>query len=299
MSLFSDVPANACQGYLTLRAAANERSQAARSHCEDLWQDYRDLADKNFLTQFPAHLHERWFEMYLSVALLRAGYAVECPKPGPDILLTFNGCRIWIEATCASAGEHGLLDSVAAPLVSAPNESPAVTDRPTREMTLRIRNSLDTKEKQIRKYIECGIVAPADVVAIAIDIAGIPNAWADLQDLMHRTLYGLGDLQLKLDPAKNALADAGYTHEPSTTKAKTGSPVNLQSFADGSLPHISAVLGSWMQLGNLSSHRLGDDLALFPNITAGVSWPVGTIRLGQEWAAESGNQRLRKISYIP
>jgi len=298
MTLFSNVPNNACKAYLNLRAAANDHSQAGSEHCEDLWQDFRSLADKNFLKEFPEHLHERWFEMYLTVALIRAGYEVQCPKPGPDILLTVNNRRIWIEATCASAGEAGKPDSVPVRPIPRPGEPPVVTDRPTNEMTLRITNSLDTKQKQFRKWIEKEIVDPTDVTVVAINVHGIPNAWADMTELMPRALYGHGDIQLTIDRGTSAIVDQGHTHQPAITKTKTDSPVCLQPFADESLPHISAVLGSWESVVNLP-RRLGDGLTLFPNVTATTSWPVGIIRLGEEFADESGGRQLTKISYIP
>lgn len=74
----------------------------ARAHCEDLWIDFQEFADPNFRAEFAYRTHERWFEMYLTVSLIRAGHKVICRKPGPDILLKEDGRRIWIEATCAT-----------------------------------------------------------------------------------------------------------------------------------------------------------------------------------------------------
>src|SRR5690606_24441790 len=111
-SLFESAPAGATPSYAAMRSGANPVAIEARDHCEDLWRDYAPLADTNFRSQFPLHTHERWFEMYLTVALLRAGLNVQCPKPGPDVLLTIGDRRLWIEATCATAGAPGLPDSV-------------------------------------------------------------------------------------------------------------------------------------------------------------------------------------------
>ena len=46
------------------------RWKLARYHCEDLWADFRHLADSNFKTEFASQTHARWFEMYLAVSLL-------------------------------------------------------------------------------------------------------------------------------------------------------------------------------------------------------------------------------------
>lgn len=45
----------------------------ARAHCEDLWSDFRDFADSNFKREFAINTHQRWFEMYVTVSLIRAG----------------------------------------------------------------------------------------------------------------------------------------------------------------------------------------------------------------------------------
>ena len=58
--------------------------------------------------------------------------------------------------------------------------------------------------------------------------------------------------------------------------------VGVQAFIDDSLLHISAVIGSRADAVNLT-RRLGDDLALFLNLTRQVGWPTGLIRLGEEW----------------
>lgn len=300
IDLFSDIPDNACPAYLNLRAAANEHSKAGREHCEDLWRDFKDYADHPFLSGFPLNLHQWWFEMYLTVALIRAGYDVQCPRPnggGPDILLTVDKRRIWIEATCASAGEAELPNSVPVPPIPKPDEPPVVTERPTNNMILRITNSLDVKQKKFKKWIEKGIVEPTDVTVIAINVHGIPGAWADMTELMRRALYGRGDIQLRIDPEANAIIDQWHTHQPTITKTKMDSSVCLQPFVDGSLPHISAVLGSGEDIVNFPP-RLGDGFTLFPNVTATTSWLVGTIRLGEEFVYESDTMQLTKVSYI-
>src|SRR5690606_5784336 len=142
---------------------------------------------------FPRRLHERWFEMYLAVALLRVGIDVKRPKPpAPDLLLTIGGRRIWIEATCANAGDPSKPDSVPQPRYAKPGEAPVVRERPTDAMTFRISNSLRVKEQAFGAYMQRGIVAADDVTAIAINVHAIPYAWTDMDDLMRRALYGLG-----------------------------------------------------------------------------------------------------------
>src|SRR5690554_2459808 len=93
--LFSSLPDDACDYYRALYAPACEEHADLRDQCEDLWRDFHGHADKNFLTDFPRRFHERWFEMYLTVALKRSGLNVTCIKPGPDILIQDGERRIW------------------------------------------------------------------------------------------------------------------------------------------------------------------------------------------------------------
>lgn len=301
MTLFTDTPANACPAYNSLRNATGDHRLAGRQHCDDLWRDFRPLADANFAAEFPVHLHERWFEMYLTVALIRAGLNVTCPKPGPDILLTLNnGQRIWIEATCATAGAAGLPDSVPPPQYAQPGQPPVVTSRPTEQMALRIRNALSTKEAVFRGYLTAGIVAPTDVLAVAINVHAVHGLWADMGDLMMRSLYGVGDLVLTINRDTGTVVDSHHDQLTHIAKKSTGAPVGVQPFIDESVSHISAVIGSRADACNLPRHRLGDDLALFPDLTATVGWPTGAVKLGEEWnfTQDAAGWNGQRTSYL-
>jgi type I restriction enzyme S subunit len=300
--LFGATPTGACAAYTNLRNATSGHALEAREHCEDLWRDYEPLADSTFLAEFPRRLHERWFEMYLTVALLRAGLNVQCPKPGPDVLLTIDGRRVWIEATCATGGATGLPDSIPEPYYAnvAAGEQVVARSVPIDAITLRIRNSLHTKEQVFRSYVEQGIVDAGDVAVVAINVHAVPYAWADMEDLMRRTLYGLGHLTLTLNRDTMDVIARGYQERPTIPKIATGAAVGVDPFVTGAMPHISAVLGSREDAANRPP-RLGDGLALFPNVTATNTWPAGAIKLGQEWLVKQveDGADLERVSYIP
>ena len=300
--LFAATPDNACPAYLNFRRADNDDCRAGRQHCEDLWTDFESLADANFITEFPIHLHERWFEMYLAVALKRAGLNVQCPKRGPDILLTSGNSRIWIEATCPTAGDVGRPDSVPKPQYAGAEKTPTATDTPRNSMSLRISNALTTKAKAFAGYLAKNIVASSDALVIAINVHAIPHAWADMNDLMLRSLYGIGDLVLTIDRNTGAVVDRAHERLATIAKKSTGQPVGIQPFVDESMPHISAVLSSGEDAVNRPP-RLGDGFKLYPNLTATRPWPAGAIPLGEEWTHEpeaaGGASQITKVSHIP
>jgi len=295
LTLFDSTPANACPAFLNLQLADSPQAKAGRDHCEDLWKDFSALADNHFLSQFPLHLHQRWFEMYLTVVLVRAGYEVQCPKPGPDILLTINDNRIWIEAVCSTPGESEKADTV--PELKF-NQSVA-TERPTNEMTLRIANSRQAKQEKFQNWINSGVVGPSDLTVIAINIHDVPWAWVDIHDLMCRTLYGLGDIFLSIDKKTHSVVDQGHRHQPKIIKKGSGNSVCTQPFVDKTLKHISAVLGSWENSCNLSQN-FGEGFILYPNVSAVNGWPSETIKLGEEWVPkydENDDLNLNKIEH--
>jgi hypothetical protein len=170
MTLFATLPADACRAFQHLFTPNTDRSASAREHCEDLWRDFERHADANFVREFATRTHARWFEMYLTVTLMRAGFHVECRKPGPDILVTVNGQRIWIEAIAATGGDPTKPDSVR----PIPLDGEA-HDTPVRQMALRIRAALEEKAKKFASYQEKGIVAAGDVLVVAINVHDIPG----------------------------------------------------------------------------------------------------------------------------
>ena len=189
--LFSDLPSNSCPLYESIRAAREERFKVAREHCEDLWSTFKPNADEHFLSEFPLHLHERWFEMYLAVSLIRRGLRIRCLKPGPDILLISCQPRVWIEAVCATSGQQGAPDSVPEPIDSK------WMDVPVDQYVIRIRNSLEEKARKFSKYIKNGIVGPDDVLLVAISVSSAGLSALDMIECMPRALYGVGNQILR------------------------------------------------------------------------------------------------------
>ena len=72
-SLFQSLPPNISLYYEKMYATGEERFRRAREHCEDLWRDFAEHADRHFLSEFRGstpdqelrnlRTHARWFEM--------------------------------------------------------------------------------------------------------------------------------------------------------------------------------------------------------------------------------------------
>ena len=250
------------------------RFARAREHCEDMWSGFCEFADPNFKREFATRTHERWFEMYLTVSLARAGYEVKCPKPGPDVVLHIGGQRIWIEAVCASSGERGRPDSVP---VREPGQ---VRREPSGQYVLRVRNALETKQKKYRKYIEKGTVSHDDVTVVAVNVNKIDGLGHHIDAHVERSLYGVGDPIVQLDQRRRPI---GIEHDRvESVRKSSGADVGLLPFIDNSTAHVSALLASHANMINRPD-KLGDDFVLYPNVSGRTPWPQGILKLGSEW----------------
>lgn len=303
MPLFTCTPQGATPSYRALAAPENPRAAAANAQCESFWVDYQPFADPDFATRFPLETHALWFEMYLTVSLLRTGLPVQRPpRPGegPDVLLEVGGQRIWIEATCATGGTPGSPNAVEPIVYAQPGEPPVVRDLQPDLIATRITNSLHGKQQAYRRYLDAGLVGPNDLAVIAINVSAVPHGYFDMVPLMLRALYGVGNPVLHLDRATGAVVARDHQIIASVPKCGTGAPVPMQSFADGSIPHISAVLASREDVWNVPG-QLGAGTRWHPNLTATNPWPAGLLPVGAElqftpeedsWAlsARSGSQ---------
>ena len=246
-----------------------------KEHCEDLWKDFQAHADSHFVSEFSRHFHERWFEMYLAVSLLRRGLKIKSYNEGPDILLDIDDHRIWIEAVCGTPGEIGLPDSV--PRIPL-GRSGSV---PVQEYVLRIRTSLQEKAKKFKRYIDKKIVCERDTLAVAINIYKIDGLMLGVDDLIMRALYGRGDMMLKIDRYTKELKSVDHRTAFEIVK-KSGSSVGTMPFVDGSMAHISSALIFSSNAATLPG-RLGNDCVLYPNLSCQGSWQEGVIPMGREW----------------
>src|SRR3954469_17862188 len=102
MSLF-DRPRGEDITYTNVRDDA--RGREMRTFAEELWARYAHLADPHFLDEFPNRFHQRFWEMYLAVALMDLGYSVtkESGK-GLEYFVEVEGRKVWFEAIAPTAG---------------------------------------------------------------------------------------------------------------------------------------------------------------------------------------------------
>ena len=274
-SLFTNSHDAPSPEYKYVLNAADERSQEVKAHCEDLWSDFSKHADEHFLDEFPVHFHQRWFEMYLTVSLIRAKLPVTCPKPGPDILLNLGKRRIWVEAVCATEGQLGKPDSV------PPVECGKARNVPIMQYVTRIRNSLSEKERKFREYKKKGIVKCGDHQVIAVNSGAICGLFGNLDECMMRSLYGVGDMFVTFNKTSGKFGETGRRSVLTIAKF-SGAEIDVQPFVNESMEHVSSVLASWANAFNRPSN-LGADFVLYPNLSCSNPLLGSMLPVAEEW----------------
>lgn len=276
-NLFSHSAKGACLTYRKVRDAADDRYESVRVQCEDLWHDFAEHADVNFLKEFATNFHQRWFEMYLTVFLIRTGFEVKCPKPGPDVLVSVDERRIWVEAVCATQGQAGNPDSVPETKVGKTQKTPIP------QYVTRIRSSLEEKAEKFRAYIEKETINRDDFTVIALNVSQISGLTAQhLDRCMLGSLYGVGDMVITFD-RKSGRHISTDRENVQTISKTSGAQIGVQPFTDGSMENVSCALASCANAFTLPS-TLGDDYVLYPNLSCSTRWTKNLLPVAEDWS---------------
>ena len=266
--LFGYTGGKQCNAFVNVRDGSKCWLIEARENCESMWEEYRDYADDNFLSDFAVQFFPRWFEMYLTVALLRAGVTVRPTGEGqPDVLAEVGGQQVWIEAVCPGPGHEKSSDTVRKPNLGC------VTKVPIEGIIKRISSALCEKANKFCEYMNNKIVKPDDPAVVAIGFCGL-GYW--------RHHYAL----------ECVCRTVGLVGRDFHVKKREGSPneklIDLRYFKDRRIPWISAVLVSDAYPVPLPD-KIGEEFVQIPNPTSKV--PSGiNLPLGSKWGPNTGLQ---------
>ncbi len=286
--------------YVNLRTPQREGSAVARANCNDLWRDFAPYASPHFLAEFPYRFHQRWFEMHLAVALLRAGVTIECPAEGaPDVLVRHRDGRVlWLEAIAPTGGDESNPDRVVQPR-AAPGESSVAYSTPTEKIALRICGALREKAAKLMAYRERGVIAPEHQALVAVNVHGIPHAAYDAERLGFAATYGLGPQYVVFDRATRDVVDSGFRHRPELLRA-SGSSVDAAPFLHPGFEHVAGALISGTDVANCP-YPLGYEFMLLPNPHAAPRYSERQLPVGREWRlcayAEGGYEIVEVIEH--
>ena len=279
--------------YKNIRDAKDGPLYRARSHCEYLWIFFERHADPEFCKELRSNFQARYWEMFLTVSFILAGYEVTCPKPGPDVGIMFKGRRIWFEAVSPTPGQSDSPDYIARPVDGS------VSDVPNDKMVLRYLNSISEKyERQYANWIAKGYISKDDAFVIAVNPRNIPFEYADTEPpRILQAVYTVGNLYAVVDRETMKITSTGYhfrghiektPKEPASEGAekKPAARVATGVFQDREHDGLSALLCSRADCANLGG-EFGDDFQLVPNPHASVPLPADFRLRGIYYAVEA------------
>ena len=280
--LFAVDDPQADRSYVSIHDPKHEGAARARTNCEDLWRDFEAHASKHFLAEFPYRFHQRWFEMYLAVSLIRAGFDVHCPKESaPDVRVQYRDGRIvWIEAISPTGGDDPNPDRVVQPR-PAPGESSVGFYVPREQVTLRVSGALHAKAQKLREYRDNGVIAPEHQAIVAINVHDIPHGFYDAETYGLAATYGVGPQVMTFDRATLAFTGSHVEYRPELRRT-SGNPVDTAPFFNPSFEHVTGALISATDAANCPK-ELGVDFMLLPNPGAAPRYIEGQLPLGREW----------------
>jgi hypothetical protein len=282
------------KAYVNLRDIMDvPEAVAGRSFCERLWTTFHPDADAHFLTEIRRDFAARFWEMYLTCALrhhaAKHDYAVTCPKRskgGPDVLIEYQGRRIWIEAITVTDGDPSKPD--------APVEAnrPKPGQIPDEQILLRYTTAISAKHQKLLRYRETGIAGEKDAYVIAMNAYPLTYRWAEPEmPRFLKALYPLGHLQFIIDRTTGKLVETRHEFRDHIAK-KSGTTIPTTIFLDKQFAGISAVLHSYA-FACMKQEPLGLDFLIAHNPLASEPVPLALLPSDREFTAEIGDDECK------
>jgi len=244
----------------------------ASERVEAMWLRFQPHADPDFITQFVMHPKERFWEMLLTTVLDDC-FELIPTKAGPDVCIASSPRPIWVEAVTPSVGSGD--DEVP----RLPDEGGLIT-YPEAQIILRLRSALQAKLEAYNRYLESGIVDPADPYVVAISAGRVYETLMDPNAAILKTVLPVGHPQLLINTETGQAVDGGYSYRPEVTKAG-GAMVSTTCFVDSEFAGVSGVLFSEANfLVDTAGTR--DGFLFIHNLMAKNPLPAGWLGFGLE-----------------
>lgn len=237
-----------------------------REYADRLWTLYEAFADPHFREDACKHFLQRYWEMYLTVALMANGARpIRTGNAGPEFHYLYRKQRVWIEAIAPSGGVGD--DEVKE---NDPSDNFRV---PVERILLRYTAALREKRLKVAKDIARGIVGPSDAYVVGVNGRGIPYApWGNTLPYMVQALFPIGPLVLTFDRRTKRITNRSYERREAVTK-RSGVNVPTTAFLDPSYADISAAIHSSIDAAN-NLRRLGGDFYVVHNPNARNPLPI-------------------------
>lgn len=245
------------QAYRNVRDATHPRTKRGRVFTERLWKRYEPFADKHFRRDAQAHFIQRFWEMYLCVALTERGFDLAPGTgKGPECSFRSGERRVWLEAIAPGPGTGA--DQVPEP------ELGVAYDVPTEKVLLRFASAVADKRRRYLSALSSGLIKADDGYVLAINSRLIPHGpYGNTLPFYVQALLPIGNLTLRLNQTTHEVVDRFYEAREEVPK-QNGSAVSMQPFLDPTFAFLSAVIHSSVDCVN-RPRRFGGDFSVLHN----------------------------------
>ena len=271
--------------YNKVRDGSEEYFIESRAFMRELWGLYKPYADSNFEQQLQIDFNARFWEMYLSCALIQQNLPIQHRMDSwPDVLIDDPDRRVWIEATTPDEGSELHPDRVPRLVMGK------VTEVPDRQITLRYRSAIKDKfVTQYPKWVSNGIISPKDAFVVAINSCKIESAMSEIgPPRIVKAVFPIGFPQAKIDKTSMQIVDTGYQYRPVLQKS-SGAEVSTECFTSKRYEQLSGILYSRASIRNWT-RTLDENFIFIHNPLAINRIPLAYFKVEREYVArENGN----------
>ncbi len=253
-----------------------------REKFNNLWSQFKSLADDHFLSQIKKEFHERTWEMYIGCVLQKFFTSVSSENIGPDFILNKEKVdEIFIEVVACRKGDSA--DAVPDMFAAEKPEDIIVQDVPHDKMLLRLSSSITYKANKYKDFINTK--NKPYVIAINKGALGCPDPQIPLA---LKCLFGLGYENFK--QINGQLVYNGWTRREFIEKSN-GEKISMIFFEKDENNFVSAIIYSPDNILN-APDKIGSDCVLIHNPKARFPIDVKTFSFLEQWKTEYLGDRL-------
>lgn len=274
-------------GYRNVRDGGHSPLVEGRVFTQSLWERYAPLADRHFREDARAHFIERFWEMYLAVALLERGFRLgPGTGTGPEFSFNEGERQFWVEAVAPGPG-------------TGPDRVPEIEngvayDVPTEKILLRFANAVAEKRGRYHAALEAGIITPESGYLLAINSRRIPHApYGNTLPFYVQALLPFGNLTLMLNRSTREIEDR-FCQAREKVRKSNSAAVSTQSLLNPDFRFVSAVLHSAVDCVN-RPERLGDDFSVLHNPLAARPLNPSTLDWCDQYFYREGTLERRLV----
>ena len=167
---------------------------------------------------------------------------------------------------------------------------------PDDKITLRYRSAIHDKySDKYFKYVEDGIIKPADCYIIALNGCKIPWHGGDFEPpRIIRCVLPFGWQEVTINTSSHEVVKRGHQYRAYLRKT-SGYEVDTDIFIKSEYSNITAIIFSNVDFANLTP-TMGDDFIIIHNPLASIKLPDNFPEVGREYKAELSKDTIKLLS---